>query len=152
MDLCIREVMGSDAPAISKLMVRSFVEDLAVENTPEFTARMVQVWTPEHVSRLLLDRYTLVACHNEEIVGTASLHANSLRMVAVRPDHQRCGTGTKLLRPLIQRATAASPVLTVQSTLLAERFYQKLGFVKQRDHFSAGQRYVLMELVLSSQP
>ena len=50
------------------------------------------------------------------------------------------------MRRLIDRASSTIPVLTVQSTLLAERFYEKLGFVRQRDHYVEGQRYILMQL------
>ena len=78
----------------------------------------------------------------------ASLYENSIRMVAVRSDHHRRGVGTALMRRLIARAASTIPVLTVQSTLLAERFYGKLGFVKQQEHCVDGRRYIIMQLML----
>jgi N-acetylglutamate synthase-like GNAT family acetyltransferase len=148
MSLVIREAQASDAAAISNLLIRSFANDLAAEHSAEFTRQMIALWTPKHVGRLLANRYTLVACPVDEIIGTASLYQNSIRMVAVRSDWHRLGVGTALVGRLIERAAETLPVLTVQSTCLAERFYQKLGFVKQQDHYSNEQRYIIMELVV----
>jgi GNAT superfamily N-acetyltransferase len=136
MSLAIREAHASDAAAISGSLIRSFANDLAAEHSAEFTRQMIALWTTQHVGRLLANWYTLVACPVDEIVGTASLYQNSIRMVAVRSDWHRCGVGTALVRRLIERAAETHSVLTVQSTCFAERFYQKLGFVKQQDHCS----------------
>ena len=113
---------------------------------------MIALWTPQHVGRLLANRYTLVTCPVDEIVGTASLYQNSIRMVAVRSDWHRCGVGTALVRRLIERAAETQSVLTVQSTCFAERFYQKLGFVKQQDQCSNERRYIIMELAFCPDP
>lgn len=147
----IREALAADAAAISSLMIGSFADDLAGELSVEFTRQMIGLWTPGHVARLLSGRYTLVACLDGHVIGTASLYQSSIRMVAVGSRYHRRGVGTALLRALIERAARTIPVLSVQSILSAEGFYESRGFDRQQEHCVGGQRWVDMRLTLGTQ-
>ena len=149
----IREAGTADARAISRLMIESFEGPLSTEYKPDFVNQMVALWTPAHVARLLANRTTLVACRGADVIGTASLFQNSLRMFVVRTDQHRAGIGGALGEQLIAKAqTRDLAVLTVQSTLFAECFYGSLGFQRVRTCALYGQSYVIMERRLSANP
>jgi GNAT superfamily N-acetyltransferase len=64
----------------------------------------------------------------------------------VSPDLQRRGVGRLLMRSIegVARDGGVSR-LSLQSSITAEAFYDKLGYIAIRDHFRGNERTIIME-------
>jgi GNAT superfamily N-acetyltransferase len=83
---------------------------------------------------------------NARIVGTASLDGNVIQTVFVAPDAQRRGVGRSLMCEIDRIALDIGlHMLTVPSSITAETFYAKLGFVGVRDNYDGEERTIIME-------
>lgn len=95
-------------------------------------------WDPERVTRSIRARDTivLVAEIQNPIVGFAIMNFGDasahLSLLAVRPSHQRCGIGSRMMEWLEESALTAG-IATVNLELrtnnaMARDFYRALGF------------------------
>jgi GNAT superfamily N-acetyltransferase len=91
----------------------------------------------------------LVATIGSRLVGTASLDGNVVRTVFVTPDVQGRGVGSRLMAE-IERIARERDIrsLTVPSSVTAERFYARLGFMALRDSYHGAERTIIMERML----
>jgi GNAT superfamily N-acetyltransferase len=103
-------------------------------------------FSSERVAEKLTTRRTYVAIVDEAIVGTASLDGRVVRSVYVDPTYQGKGIGARLMGVLegLAREQAVS-TLCVPSSITAEGFYRKLGFVYVRDEFHGDERTIIMK-------
>ena len=93
----------------------------------------------------------LVATIADEIIGTASLHVDTVRGMYVRPDWQGRGVGAALMDEVEKQAKAKGvAILAVPSSVNAEGFYRKRGFVPARDEFYGAERTITMTKTLGS--
>ena len=95
----------------------------------------------------------LIAACDRKIIGSARLRElspelASISYVAVLPEFQNRGIGTKLIAELIARAQAKNlKTLRLQSRINAIKFYHKLGFSEQDKPFDfLGMPHIFMEL------
>jgi predicted N-acetyltransferase YhbS len=146
MESIIRPAHQADAEDISTVIVSALRETNADDYSPEIIARVEQSFSAAAVRRLIESRTVFVATRNGEIVGTASLDGKVVRTVFVSPAVHRQGIGTQLMAEIEQTArTRGIAVLTVPSSVTAERFYSGLGFVAVRDSYHGDERTVIME-------
>ncbi|MEG3848696.1 GNAT family N-acetyltransferase [Microcoleus sp. herbarium19] len=95
----------------------------------------------------------LIAMCDRKIIGSARLRElspelGSISYVAVLPEFQNRGIGTKLIAELIVKAQAKNlKTLRLKSRINAIKFYHKLGFAEQDKPFDfLGIPHVFMEL------
>ncbi|UNU24575.1 GNAT family N-acetyltransferase [Microcoleus vaginatus] len=95
----------------------------------------------------------LIAMCDRKIIGSARLRElspklGSISYVAVLPEFQNQGIGTKLIKNLIAKAQQKNlKTLRLMSRLNAIKFYQKLGFSEQKNPFEyLGISHIFMQL------
>jgi GNAT superfamily N-acetyltransferase len=94
----------------------------------------------------------LKATLGKELVGyIAWSYAKHINQLYVDGNHQRCDIGTKLLNEMF--AHTNQPVLTVNASVNAVQFYEKLGFISAADEKQKnGVRYVPMKYRVRTTP
>lgn len=120
----------------------------AVQNTQELDEMYYQRWlvlrAPLEMARgTEKDKYDdsafhVVAICNNQIIGSARLRelsesVGSIAYVAVIPEFQNQGIGTKLIERLIEKAQEEKKItrLRLMTRINALGFYKRLGFVEQ---------------------
>ncbi len=149
MPYAIRPARAADAPAVSAVIIATLRETNRRDYTPEIIARIEQSFTPDAVAALLDKRNTFVADDEGRIIGTASLDGSIVRTVFVAPDVQGCGVGRSLMAAVMDQAERhAVKILSVSSSVTAEVFYERLGFISVRDAWHGDERTIIMEYEL----
>jgi predicted GNAT family N-acyltransferase len=95
----------------------------------------------------------LIAMCDDKIIGSARLRElspelGSISYVAVLPEFQNQGIGTKLIKNLITKAQAKNlKAVRLMSRINAIKFYHKLGFTEQDNPFDfLGIPHIFMQL------
>lgn len=150
--LAIRPFTAADAEETANLAQGVFDEHVAPSFGPEGIAEMHAHLQAQAIAERARTHTTLVAWDGSAAVGVLELEANShVSMLFVRTSHMGRGIATELVtRAEAACRAAGSPAMTVNSSLVAQGFYQRLGFVAssepQRVH---GFVFVPMEKQLS---
>ena len=145
----IRRAQAMDAEGISRIILRALRVTNAADYPPHVIDAVAQNFTPKQVSAQLANRQAFVAVVDGQVVGTASLHGQVVRSVYVDPDHQKCGIGGKLMDAVEQLARDQSiGALGVPSSISAQEFYRRRGFVFVREEFHRDERTIVMKKVL----
>ena len=142
----IRRALAPDAEEISRVIVRALHETNRRDYPAHVITAIVENFSPERVAEKLATRRGYVAIVDRAVVGTASLDGRIIRSVYVDPTYQGKGVGVQLMEVLegLAREQAVS-TLTVPSSITAEGFYRKLGFVFVRDEFYGDERTIIMK-------
>lgn len=149
MECTIRSALENDADEISAVILRALRETNAKDYTDEIIERVERSFSPGAVRQLVGKRTVFVAAIGRRVVGTASLDGSVVRTVFVAPDVQAQGIG-KLLMAEIERTARERNIasLTVPSSITAETFYARLGFIAVRDSYHGDERTIIMERLL----
>jgi GNAT superfamily N-acetyltransferase len=142
----IRRALPSDAEEISRVIVRALDETNGPDYPPHVITAVAANFSPERVAEKLAARRAYVAIVDGAIAGTASLDGGVIRSVYVDPTYQGKGIGARLMNVLegLAREQAVS-TLSVPSSITAEGFYRKLGFVYVRDEFHGDEQTIIMK-------
>lgn len=144
-NLEICSATASHAQGISAVIVESLRATNARDYPPDIIERVARNFSPARIQELLAKRDVIVALLSARVVGTASLDGDVVRTVFVAPDLQSRGVGRMLMHELERRARARGvAVLSVPSSITAERFYARLGFVAVRDSYHGAERTIIM--------
>ena len=145
-DVGIRDAAAADVDAISQLIIETLRVSNARDYPPEIIARLVESFRPDQVSVHLTEREVVVAERDARVVATGSLDEAMIRAVFVAPDAQNKGIGRRVMQELQRRACARSiKTVCVQSSITAERFYSKLGFMVVGERYNDHERTIVME-------
>jgi predicted N-acetyltransferase YhbS len=146
MDFTIRDARKDDAVGISQVIITALRETNAKDYPATVIAQVEKSFSSVAVQALMEQRNVFVALLDEELVGTASLDGAVVRSVFVAPTHQSKGIGRQLMAAIEKAAMDAGiPLLTVPSSVTAERFYSRLGFKSVRDSYHGEERTIIME-------
>ncbi|SHM72878.1 GNAT family N-acetyltransferase [Phytopseudomonas punonensis] len=141
----IRRALGSDAEAISRLIVQTLRLSNAQDYSPEVIERVAANFDAAGVRPLLASRQVFVALDEECVVGTASLAGDVVRSVFVLPERQGHGVGKALMRHVEGVARAAGVgQLRVPASLTAVPFYTALGYAVIREVVEGDERTLVM--------
>ena len=123
-----------------------------------YSAEQLRGWmgqrTPHDYERAIAKGRMVVACREGEVVGFVDAEPGEVTRLFVLAEAAGQQLGSRLLQAGIERALAPGvQVLKVESTLNAEGFYRRHGFVAQgRDFFSHGVGGEPIEIVLMQRP
>jgi ribosomal protein S18 acetylase RimI-like enzyme len=145
----IRRAVVSDAEAISGVVLQALEQTNAKDYAPAIIAEVAANFSPERVAARMSGRQVFVVTERDVIVGTGSLEGTTVRSVFVHPRLQRRGIGRTLLDHIegLARAQALTR-LEVPSSIGAEGFYRRMGYVAVRDEYYGAERTILMEKAL----
>lgn len=153
MERSIRPAVHADAESISCVIVAALRQTNAGDYTPAVIARVEKSFSPDAIRNLVDRRLVFVCVDAGAIVGTASLDGRVVRTVFIAPDHQGRGIGRAMMRAVEEAAfDAGVTVLTVPSSITAEPFYAKLGYVAVRDEHFGDERTIIMERPIAAGP
>jgi GNAT superfamily N-acetyltransferase len=143
--IMIRPATAADAAAISRVVIRTLRESNARDYAPEVIDRLAATFTPQCFVAIIMSRPVYVALAHGAIVGTAYLDGAAPRAVFVDPDHQGQGIGAGLMAIIetLARMTGVT-ILYVQSSVTAEGFYKKLGYVSLGEQLGGTGRTITM--------
>jgi GNAT superfamily N-acetyltransferase len=147
MNCLVRLAQDDDADQASSVIQRAPRETNARDYSAENIEKIVGNFTPSAVRALIANHTAFfVAVMGVRIVGTAFLNGNSVETPMVSPDLQRRGVGRLLMRSIegVARDRGVSR-LSLWSSITAEAFYDKLGYIAIRDHFRGNERTIIME-------
>jgi N-acetylglutamate synthase-like GNAT family acetyltransferase len=146
----VRRARPEDADAISEVILSALRETNAKDYSSDIIKRVEESFSAEAVQSLIAKRTVFVATSGARILGTASLDGSVVRTVFVAPTAQGIGVGRLLMDEIERTARVANiRVLMVPSSVTAEQFYTKLGFIAVRDSYHGEERTVVMERQLS---
>lgn len=146
----VRPASTDDAHAISAVVIAALRRSNARDYSAAVIAQVERSFTPDTVAALIDRRAVFVAVQDEQVVATASLDGHVVRTVFVHPDRHGQGIG-RLLMATLERLARDRQVQTllVPSSLTAEPFYRKLGFVTVREVLDGEERTIVMERQLA---
>jgi GNAT superfamily N-acetyltransferase len=146
----IRPALPSDAEQISRVIVRALHETNGRDYPAHVVTAVAENFSPERVAEKLAARRAYVATVDGMVVGTGSLDGRVIRSVYVDPTCQGKGIGTRLMDVLEGLARDQSvSTISVPSSITAEGFYRRLGFVFVRDQFHGDERTITMKKDIS---
>ncbi|GJD62498.1 GNAT family N-acetyltransferase [Methylobacterium frigidaeris] len=142
----MRPALRDDAAEISRVVLCALHESNARDYGPETIAQVARGFTPERVAAMTAERQVFVAMDSGRLVGTASRDGAIVRAVFVAPDAQGEGIGRALMAAVERAAEAAGvAALTLQSSLTATGFYDRLGYRPVRENLHGEERTIVME-------
>ncbi|KMO43727.1 acetyltransferase [Methylobacterium tarhaniae] len=147
----IRLATKDDAAEVSRVVLSALHESNARDYGPDTIARVARGFMPDGIAAMIAGRQVFVAVDDERILGTASLDGGVVRAVFVAPDAQGRGIGRALMAEIERTAQGAGvATLTLQSSLTAVGFHDRLGFRTVREHHHGDERTIVMALQLES--
>jgi len=127
----IRKFKESDAESVCEIIKRCDKE-IASKDYPK---KIIDWWasktTPERILKNSKIRQCFVAIFGKNLVGYVSLDNNEIKKLFVDTDYHKQGIGKKLFQEIEKFAIKKKiPKLIVESSIHAEKFYEKCGFKK----------------------
>jgi predicted N-acetyltransferase YhbS len=121
----------ADAEPVSTLVRQVFDEHVAPSFEAEGLAEMHRHVAPEAIVERAQTHRTFVAWQGRQVVGVIEVRdTDHVSMLFVRTSHMGLGIATALMACAIEASRAAGrPRMTVNSSLNAQSFYQRFGFV-----------------------
>lgn len=129
----LRDAVAADAPAIAELLRPLAEKYIAAQFSARGRETLLATLTPERISANIAGRYRYhVAEARGRLVGVVGMRdGRHLYHLFVAETHQRRGLARRLWELAIEACceTGDTGELTVNSSLYARGFYEKLGFV-----------------------
>jgi GNAT superfamily N-acetyltransferase len=148
--ITVRLATIDDANAISSLILCALQEVNIKDYGPALIAEQSKNWTVGGVAAKMHNRITYIASDGDDIVGTAAFDGQQARTVFVRPDRHKLGVGSLLMQTVEALAIERGlDRLSLLSSIMAQGFYQRLGYSPVGDVFHGAERTILMEKQLA---
>lgn len=143
MSLDIRPFCEADAIPVAEIFVKNIKKELSKHYPLAAVLAMLVIAKPDTVKELASKRRIFVGTIDGKVVGTATLYKegeSNLQMVYVAVGMHKQGIGRQLVERVekIAREEGIS-VFKVDSSINATGFYEKLGFVLERELYSETQ-------------
>lgn len=127
----LRAFEPADADAVSAMVRQVFDEHVAPSFEPEGIAEMHSHLSPLAIAERATTHRTFVAWQGQQAVGVVEVRdTDHVSMLFVRTSHMGLGIATALMVRAVEAGQAAGrSKMTVNSSLNAQSFYERLGFV-----------------------
>lgn len=150
MECQVRPALEADAARVSQVILAALLTSNAQDYPAHVIERVQDSFTPDAVLQLMRRRQMFVALVDGKLLGTASLDGRAVRSVFVDPAYHGHGLGRQLMAVVEQAALDSGLTsLVVPSSVTAEGFYARLGFVRVREHYEGEELTLIMERGLS---
>lgn len=150
MECQVRPALEADAARVSQVILAALLTSNAQDYPASVIERVQASFTTDSVRQLMQRRQMFVALVDGELLGTASLYGRAVRSVFVDPAYHGHGLGRQLMAAVEQAALDSGLTsLVVPSSVTAEGFYARLGFVRVREHYEGEELTLIMERALS---
>lgn len=150
MECQVRPALEADAARVSQVILAALLTSNAQDYPASVIERVQASFTTDSVRQLMQRRQMFVALVDGELLGTASLDGRAVRAVFVDPVYHGHGLGRQLMAAVEQAALDSGLTsLVVPSSVTAEGFYARLGFVRVREHYEGEELTLIMERALS---
>lgn len=150
MECQVRPALEADAARVSQVILAALLTSNAQDYPGSVIERVQASFTTDSVRQLMQRRQMFVALVDGELLGTASLDGRAVRSVFVDPAYHGHGLGRQLMAAVEQAALDSGLTsLVVPSSVTAEGFYARLGFVRVREHYEGEELTLIMERALS---
>ena len=114
-------------------MRRAIARTNAADYPPDVIAKLLARHGDKDVIVMIATREMFCALDGDAIVGTVALEGDQLRGLFVEPERQGGGLGGHLVANVEAHATARGrDTLWLQSSITAERFYARRGYLAER--------------------
>jgi len=144
--MLIRAANIDDAEDISKLIIKTLQESNTKDYSTKTIQEVIENFSPTKIASRMVQRQIFIAIELNQIIGTASLEDNMIRSVFVLPNKQMKKVGLTLMSYLENIAKEQNiHHLTVSSSITAEAFYLKLGYLVIGEKFYGEERTIIME-------
>jgi N-acetylglutamate synthase-like GNAT family acetyltransferase len=125
----VRRFSPDDADRLSRLIIRNLELVNIHDYSGEVINALIRTYSPEIISHMAKNTYTIVCVDGENIVGTALLEGDQVRNVFVDVEMHGKGIGRLLMTEIEARALENQlPRLWLHSGITGEGFYYKLGY------------------------
>ncbi|WP_025131454.1 GNAT family N-acetyltransferase [Pseudomonas sp. PH1b] len=149
MECQVRPAVAADAARVSQVILAALLTSNAQDYPASVIERVKASFTADAVRQLMQRRQMFVVLVGGELLGTASLDGRAVRSVFVDPAHHGHGLGRQLMAAVEQAALDSGLTsLVVPSSVTAEGFYARLGFVRVREHYEGEELTLIMERTL----
>ncbi len=155
MRINIRPIKTEDIIAVSEIICSTLRNVNKKDYTEEEIDRLVSIFQPEEIKKLIYKRFIFVAENEKEILGTASLglfgkkedNNWTVYTVFVKPKLHKLGIG-KMLMDRVEDLARQKGVdkLTVPSSITAFSFYKKLGY-EQVEYIENNKVYIMTKKI-----
>ncbi|PUA45143.1 GNAT family N-acetyltransferase [Pseudomonas protegens] len=146
MECQVRPALEADAARVSQVILAALLTSNAQDYPAHVIERVQDSFTPDAVLQLMRRRQMFVALVDGKLLGTASLDGRAVRSVFVDPAYHGHGLGRQLMAAVEQAALDSGLTsLVVPSSVTAEGFYARLGFVRVREHYEGEELTLIME-------
>lgn len=150
MECQVRPALEADAARVSQVILAALLTSNAQDYPAHVIERVQDSFTPDAVLQLMRRRQMFVALVDGKLLGTASLDGRAVRSVFVDPAYHGHGLGRQLMAAVEQAALDSGLTsLVVPSSVTAEGFYARLGFVRVLEHYEGEELTLIMERGLS---
>ncbi len=115
------------------------IHTIAVRETCKnfYTQKQIEAWlknkSPESYIEAIEKNEMFIAEENNQIIGFCHVIAWEIVAIFVDPKSHKKGVGKMLLQYAMEIAWKNKKVIKIESTLNAESFYKKYGFVKTKE-------------------
>ncbi len=141
----IRPARAADATPISRMIHRNLWEVNGPDYPTHVIQRLVEGINPKVVASRIANWKVVIAEDERGFAGAAGLQDNYLRMMFVLPERQRRGAGQALLDAIIgEAAKRGLTEIEVNSSVTAQNYYAKRGFVKLEEIIDRDEKTIRM--------
>lgn len=135
-NLCIRRINNADAPTVSKLICRNFLEVNIKDYSREEMEHLSETYTPDKVLDISESAHMYVACLDDTVVGCGAISSfwgkqdeSILLTIFVLPELHGKGIGRKIMEILEKdEYFLRAKSIEIPASITACDFYIKMGY------------------------
>ena len=135
-NLCIRRINAADAPTVSKLISRNFLEINIRDYTRDEMEHLSETYSPDKVLDISRNAHMYVACTDDSVIGCGAISSfwgkqdeSILLTIFVLPELHGKGIGRRIIETLENdEYFLRAKRIEIPASITAYEFYIKLGY------------------------
>lgn len=135
-DFCIRRFISADAPTVSRIICRNFLEVNIKDYLREEMECLAEIYNPDKVLDINENAHLYVACKDNTVVGCGAISSfwgkqdeSILLTIFVLPELHGKGIGSKIIETLEKDTYfLRARRIEIPSSITACEFYKSMGY------------------------